>query len=280
MSNNLLFDRKIEFAFGLVGEEYTVIKDLRVKFNIEKTAVGSPNKAQVVVYNMSKNNRSLAERGTRKNPLTMVLKAGYSSNIKQIFIGDVSWVVSEILGPDIVTTFEIGDGEAAYQLANINKSYSGGTSLKDIFKDVIGSFGKTVKDLKDINPENIIHGLTLSGKSKEAMDQLCDKQGLEWSIQSDAIQITKKDGATSQEAFVLTTETGLIGIPKKKKKDLGIDLNSLLQPEIEPCRIIEVKSKEINGLYRARRVVHQGDNFGGDFMTSIEAEDLNRNGII
>lgn len=274
MSDNLLYNRYVSVAFGFPGEQFTQVDNLRVKFVVEKTSQAAPNKAKIEVYNLSKDSRSLAERGSRTSPVVLRLVAGYGSNAKVLFVGDIAWVISETSGPDIITTFEIGDGEAAYQLANINKSYEEGVSLKDVFGDVINSFGKAVKDLRELKVEKVLNGLTLSGKSRDVMDDLTAKQGLEWSIQNDAVQITRQGGATPEQAILLTSKTGLIGIPKKKKKELGITVTSLLQPDLTPGRRIVVESRDINGAYRVRRVVHKGDNFATDWYSDVEAEEL------
>ncbi len=260
-----LFGRQAVITFGPRGEQGKRISGLRVKFSIEKTLEPVPNKASIAVYNLNSDSRSLTER---KN-LALVLSVGYGDLIEDIFNGDIARPVSQLDGADIVTTFEVGDGEVAYQQSKVNVTYTSGTTLKDAILGVAKTFGKTIKDLSALGPEKILNGMVLSGPSRKHMNDLTDKAGVEWSIQDDAIQIIKKNGSTRDEAVLLTSTSGLIGIPKKKAE--GIELTSLLQTKIKPGRIIEVRSKFISGMFRCTKVTHKGDTHDNEWLSVVEA---------
>ncbi len=265
MSQELLFDRRAVIIFGPRGEQGKLIEGLRVKFEIEKTLEPVPNKAVITVYNLNADSRALTERPR----LFLALSVGYGNIIEDIFNGDISQPKSQLTGPDIITTFEVGDGEVAYQQSRVDITYTAGTSIKDAILGVARSFGQTIKDLSAVGPEKILNGLVLSGPSRQHLNQLTEKSGLEWSIQDGSIQVLKKGGVTNEEAVVLTPQTGLIGIPQKK--DQGIELTSLLQTKLKPGRIVQVQSKFISGTFKCSRVTHKGDTHDKDWISVVEA---------
>lgn len=265
MTQELLFDRKAVIVFGPRGEQGKRLEGLRVKFEIEKTLEAVPNKAVISIYNLNADSRALTER----KGLALILSVGYGTLLEDIFSGDIAQPKSQLTGPDIITTFEVGDGEVAYQQSRVDITYTAGTSLKDAILGVAKSFGQTIKDLASVGPEKILNGLVLSGPSRTHMDQLTAKGGLEWSIQDGAIQVLKKNSPTNEEAVVLSPQSGLIGVPQKK--DEGIELTSLLQTKIKPGRIIQVSSKFISGTFRCTRVTHKGDTHDKDWVSVVEA---------
>lgn len=264
--SNELFNRKASFTFGLPGKLGKSFDGFRIKFKIIKTSDSSPNKSNIQIYNMTKETRALTE----KKGLVFILKAGYETSEEKIFSGDVARAITELDGPDYVTTFEAGDGEKAFQTARLEKSFQEGSDIKDIFAEVIGSLGQTIKDVTSIKSQKINNGVTLSGLSRNHMNELAEKHGLEWSIQDGGVQVLEKNKSTKETAILLNSNTGLIGVPKKKE-DGSIDVVSLLQPKIKPGRLIKIESNFLTGEYVCRKVTHVGDTHGQEWYSQIEA---------
>lgn len=263
--SNQLFDRKIEIAFGVPGKPGNKYSGLRVEAKLELTSNSSPNKGKIKVFNLNSKSRALSE----VKGLVFILKAGYGTNLSTIFSGDIARASSSLEGDDIVTTFEIGDGETAYREARTDASFDAGVSIKTVFQDVVKSLGKAVGDLSSVTDGTFLNGITLSGHAREHMDYLTKKQGLEWSIQDDTVRVVKKGKSTVEEAVLLTPKTGLIEIPKKK--DQGIEFKCLLQAKIKPFRAVRIESKNLTGNYRCERVKIDIDNLGGKFICDVEA---------
>lgn len=261
----ILFDRKAVVTFGVRGQVGKRFEGLRVKFEIEKTDEAYPNKASISVYNLNPSSRAEVE----KKGLALVLSVGYGLELEDIFNGDIARPITSLEGSDYITTFEVGDGEAAYQSSRVDVTFKEGTAMKDIFQGLATSLGQTIKDFSQVGPEKILNGLTLSGLSRTHLDELTEKNGLEWSIQDNALQIIKKGGSTNEEAVFLSSETGLVGIPKKKAE--GIEFTSLLMPKIRPGRKVFIQSKFISGLFRCGKVTHSGDNYDSKWLTTVEA---------
>jgi len=266
VANDVLFNRKCSFLFGFPGQLGRQYTGLRIRFKIVKTSDSKPNKSNVQIFNLTKESRTLAE----KKGLVFILNAGYETTEEVIFSGDVARVITELDGPDYVTTFESGDGEKAFQTARVEKSFQEGVDIKDVFTEIITSLGKTIKDISSIKSEKIVNGISLTGLSRTHMDDLTKRYGLEWSIQDGGIQVLEKNKSTKETAIVLNSNSGLVGVPKKKE-DGSVDLVSLLQPQIRPGRTIRIESLFLSGDYVCRKVTHSGDTHGQDWYSQIEA---------
>lgn len=271
---SLLFDRRVSLTFGLPGETGTKIDSLRIAFKIEKTSEPFPNKAEIRVWNMKESSRSLAER----SGLALFLDAGYVSNTKGIFVGTDGRVLSSREGADIITTFEYGDGEKEFQTKTFDKSFSPSTPIRSIFSSVIEALGLSEGDTSGIKDETLLSGLTLSGPVRNHLDTLTARQGLEWSIQDGALQIIKRGGTVLNGIVELGAGTGLIGSPKKKDK--GLEVTSLLMPELVPGRTLQLNSRFLQGDYRILKVTHQGDTHGREWYSICEIEPKSDSGSV
>lgn len=272
--SDVLFDRQIELTIGKRGQEGFLYKDLRVEFDVEKSLESKPNKGTVKVYNLTKDNRSKAEQSGN----VLILRAGYGSALETIFTGDVARAKTELNGTDYVTTFELGDGEQLYSTAKSEVSFSKGTDIKEAIQTVLGSVGAIFGDITGLKSEKLNAPLVLSGNVRNHLDELGQRQGFEWSIQDDAFQVLEKGKPTKQEAVVISSETGLIGIPKarfgKDTTEKGIEFDTLLIGKIKPGRTIVMQSKQFQGLYRIEKVKFSGGNYATEFMCKCEASPL------
>lgn len=278
MVNQELFDRIAVLNFGLEGllgqsfasriysgdPQDTGSPGFRIGFKIEKDSSSTINKAEIRIYNLSSNSRSLAEN---KNNV-VELFAGYGKQSKLLFRGNPSRVISTVGGPDSVTTFEVGDGLKSFQNSRVDVSFKQGTPAKDIFQTLTNAMGLARGEQKGIPEKSFPSGLSLSGPVRDHMNYLSNKLDIEWSIQNGTIQILPKGKATDQAAFLLSAETGLIGSPNKKDK--GLEVVSLLQPDINPGRTVEIQSKFVNGQFRVEKVSHEGDTSDTAWFTRIE----------
>ena len=278
MDSQELFERIAVLNFGLEGNKglsygsriYSQDPNdagspgFRISFKIEKDASSTVNKAEIRIYNLTSASRGLAE-----NPQNIIeLFAGYGKEPKLLFRGNPSRVISSVGGPDSVTVFEVGDGLKSFQDSRVDVSFKQGTPVTDVFQTLTNAMGLDKGEQKDIPQKAFVSGLSLSGPVRDHMDYLTGKLDLEWSIQNGAVQIIPKGKSTSQTAFLLSPETGLIGSPNKKDK--GLEVVSLLQPEINPGRVVEIQSKFVNGQYRVEKVSHEGDTDDTAWFTRIE----------
>ena len=269
-----LWQRNIAVTYGSkeTGEAVR-FTGLRVIFQVEKNSESTANTAKISVFNLGARGRALAE----KKKAVVLLQVGYGEQLAQLFYGDITRAYISRQGPDWVTTVECGDGSDALRSVHIDKSYAPGVDLKQVMRDVIQSFvdeGKVVVgSLLGLKSEKAQTGIAISGSSKEVLDDLAAKQNLEWSIQDNTLQVLPVDKDSGLSAVLLTPETGLIGSPVKREIDggIGIEFKALIQPQLVPGRLVKVKSREIDGVYKLRAVAFAGDSHGQAFYANAKA---------
>lgn len=276
-----LFGRTARLLIFKEGEASAkTISDLRVTFEIEKNSSSNANTAKITVFNLNENSRKFVER----EGLRMVLSVGYSGVtglnpvIKNLFTGDIKRTATEKSGPDFLTTFETGDGESKIEDSHFDKSYAAKTDVKKIMREVVNSFGLNINEenIVDIeSPKKFVHGVTLSGQTKKIMDDLTDKQGLEWNVQDEFIFVRTPDKIDQIQAVLLNKNTGLLNLPVKREK--GIEFLSLLNTLLVPNKTVRIESRSLDqqifdGFFNIRKSVFSGDTREGDWIVRCEAQ--------
>lgn len=300
-----LFDRVASLVVGKPNGDAVEITDLRFSFSIEKGASESPNKASVSIYNLNKATRALVE--TVNN--VVILKAGYKRDVGAItiFTGTVTRSLTVRQGADWVTELEMSDSLLEYRDTKTAFSFAPGVSASSVLNNISATFGLPVRPLPEgISSKQYPEGFSFVGRSREAMQKACDYLGLEWSAQNREIQILKKGGAVKMQAFVLSSDTGLIESPEKEHKTLteksaakkgftenqkgvrttygetesgdtskklevsGYKCKSLLQPTLQPGGYVRLDTEGIKGeFFRVEEVTHVGDTHGSEWISQL-----------
>lgn len=264
-------------AVGTLEKEYV---GFRVAFKIEKNLESNPNTSTISIYNLNESSRARLEA---KDAICS-LDVGYGEELEQIFVGNVAKAFTKKVGTDFVTEVECGDGEKAFQEAKVDISFPPGATMQQVLDKVASSFKsvtsggvKSIKNFLLTQFKSFGTGLVLSGSSKDILDNLTKTAGLEWSIQDGELQFLEAGKGTLETAFEVSSSTGLIGSPGKIKAASvdgpqgGIEFQVLLQPKLRPGRLVKISSAGVSGVYRATKVVHEGDNQGGTWLTKCEA---------
>lgn len=277
---SLLYQREANVIVGPRGKTGVKISNLRIVFKVEKTAESNPNTATISVYNLSQKSRSYFE--TQGN--SVVLSAGYATSTPKIFTGDIVKVWTTKEGPDQITAIECSDGDFAINASNFNGSFAPGATVSSVFQQVVGSFGVGLGPMLGLPDSTHVHGLTLSGDSKQIMNDLTKKNNLEWSVQDHSVIVHPKNKPVYTTAVLLNSDTGLIGSPKRVKilkyatdpllsefnKDAGIVFKSLLNSALKPGQLVKLDSVNVQGTFTVRKVTHQGDTHAPTWESDCE----------
>jgi hypothetical protein len=124
-----------------------------------------------------------------------------------------------------------------------------------------------------ISNEKFINSTTFSGASKDILDTLIKREGLEWNIQ-DGELFVMPTAQQKNEVAVISKDSGLLGMPIRREK--GIEFESLLNPLIKPNVTVRIKSKvgtarDIDELFVVKRAVYVGDTREGDWLVKCQA---------
>lgn len=255
-----------------------VISGLRVKFEVVKNSAKDPNTCSLEIYGCSERTRAQLQH----KPLAVFLDAGYDGQTHRLFNGDLRYANSRIEGTDWVTKLEIADGARSLSRARVNRSYSSGTSLKTVVSDVVKQMGLRIptnmNGARELDAQ-FATGVVIEGLASSELSRLLKPHKISWSIQNSRLQMLRENEVRSDAVLLFTPDTGLIGTPEygtptKEQKSPSLSLQVMLEPDVLPGGKIKIESKSVNGLFKVERCTHDGDLYGPEWITSIEAKSV------
>jgi hypothetical protein len=276
-----LFNRFATASIGEPGATGIFVEGLRVKFSIEKSNRGTPNKAVVQIFNMSARTRS----NIAPNRDVLIFEAGYrDDDSKRRLAIQMDIVDAQIVRqkPDIVTALVCADGMNTLRNKKISVSFKGGSSVKQILADVAKQAGVVLRDAESVDDAQYQNGFAAYGPVGDILNSLVGRNGSEWSFQNGDLQVAPKDAPAGQFETTITKETGMIGSPTKRSKigaaptpgvKSGWIVSTLLNPTLEPNGRVTLQSEDANGVFRILTVKHVGDTDEGQFQSTIEVEE-------
>ena len=158
--------------------EDLVISALKIEFKIEKSLVGYPNLGNIKIYNLSENSRNQIE----EKDLKVQLYAGYEdTETALLFDGDIVNVVHLKQGTDWISEIFAADGIKALNAATINKSFSAGATIDQIYGELTGKLDGISKGITQgikeclTGKRSILRQLTLSGSVKDWLKKIAQE---------------------------------------------------------------------------------------------------------
>ena len=250
------------------------VEKLRMSFRVSKSLSGSPNTAEIKIWNLSKENRYKIKREFDK----ATLEAGHvrAGNRGVIFNGFVRDVRHTRESTDIVTTVECGDGDEGYRKGVISKTYPAGATPKEMIDDLLEAMPEVdrgvIEGLDDLPAYP--RPVTMYGSVVDELDKIGRTHQLYWSVQDGALEVIRGNRAID-EVVVISQASGMIGVPDIT--DNGIQVDVLLNPELRIGRTIEVRSEvlEMNdeqGRFRISSLEFVGGNRENPFFARIHGE--------
>lgn len=292
------FGRKLQFRVTDNNGNGLDLSDFRVTFKVEQSDIATPNILIVTIYNL-KDDTSSRIGGEFTN---VSLQAGYEgASYGMIFMGNIKWIErGKEKNTDKYLRIWAGDGEQAYNFTVCNQALAAGTSAKAVMDYLTGRFaengvGKTA-DFDHfvglIPPQALSRGKVMFGLAREHMSDWSKKNGFRWSTQNGNLTLVPITGYRPGEAVVLSSTTGLIGMPRADQG--GVTVRCLLNPNIVIGGLIQLNHDDINtlttdqlglkigtiaisaattwtGLYRVLAAEHEGDTRGQPWYTDITA---------
>lgn len=270
-----------------VTTEQTRIEDLRMAFTITRTLKPEPNPATVTLYNAGPETLALL----RERPLSITIEAGYDGDLEIAFVGDLTYAATTTEGPNRVTKIQAGDGARAHRSARVSRTFKAGTDARTAVKAAAASMGlRFPTSLEDANElrQQFAAGITLSGPSHAEMTRILGARGMDWSIQNGTLAVYRARDHRNDPPIICTTEAGeqveglrILGSPEegaptKETKVPTVSFRTQLFPQLGPGMRVEVRSRDVNGIYRVERVAHTGDTGGGSdgWQSEIEGKAL------
>ena len=213
-----------------------------------------------------------------------------------VFKGTITDASTKDEQADSVTTIEIADGRKSIRDSYCSLSYKPGTSAKIILNRCANEMGLPLVYGDGVDSlESYPNGYSFIGRAADAITEICNAQGLSWSIQNNIIQIIKAGGTATNRGLVFSAYTGLIGTPERvvkansrpdketakrrrkvksekesPTKRSGWKIKTLLSPTVMPGEKVKVESRIITGWFRVERIEHNGDYMGDEWTSEME----------
>lgn len=270
-----LFNRAASVALTHEGVT-TIVRDLRVKFNIVQTLDPEPNEATVEIYGMARASRAALQ----EDSVRLVLDVGYGNDLARLFAGDVIFSSTDYDAPEVITEIQVQDGVRGRR-AKIAKTLRRGAPASRALRELLAVMGVTAPAEVLARPElarPYLAGLTMSGTAGEQVTRLMRRVGLEWTIVDGELLVLSSTD-TRGEAVVISQDTGMIGSPsigppeKKGGKEI-VTVKTLVDPRIRPGGLVMIRGRDVEGFHKVTRAQHDGDTRAAPWYTTIEANPL------
>ena len=211
------------------------------------------------------------------------LMAGYGDNKALILVGNVTSVITTRENADRMTELTVVDGYAELSDTVITISLNGQVNSQTVYQTIADAMGIAIVFAKDLAFKTMPNGFSFVGKAKNALQKIAEYCGHKWTIQNQIIQITNPGRAIQTNAYMLSSNTGLINIPKRitieidKKKYTGWEVEYLLNGAIGINDIVSIKSSSANGYFRVHKLTIDGDNLEGDWICTAQVLEIKAN---
>lgn len=258
------------------GEGIIILSDFKVTFRIEWTDTRWPRVAMVKIYNLSKDTSSRI-LGNEFSKIKII--AGYDglpvdnivdsselnnpkeidpsqigqingTNYGEIFSGEIRFTITGRDNPtDTWVLIQAIDGHQAFMNASVTKTLAAGYTVADVHAAAMDSFNPygVKKGITGDTPPTVFpRGRVLYQSTRDVMDNVAAQCGATWQLVDGQAQMVPTDKYV-QDAIVLNSETGLIGMPQQTM-GAGINVRCLINPNIRLNGLIEIDQASI---YRA-----------------------------
>ena len=273
------FDRQYRLAAGPAGGAGFEVGEtskaqpvaLHVNFSLQKSDLETQNTGRVTLWNLNPSQLAVLN----EKDCVVSLKAGYGSKLALIFAGIVSYVSTTIDSADRKTEIEVIDNLVEIRDTYVSVSYNGTVNWKIIFDDVAAQMGVAVSYSYNAEFVDISNGFSFVGLARDIMTKGCKCCNLSGSIQNGVMQVKKPGDVMSREVYVLSPDTGLLGIPARVvitqdeatgKNTLGWDVEYFLNGAINIDDYVKLESETVTGYFRVYSLEISGDNVSGDWI--------------
>jgi len=220
------------------------LSEFHIKFNIKKNDAMTPNTGFIRVYGLNDDTKSLIQKEYTK----VILQAGYENNFGVIFKGDARQILKGAESAiDKYLDLVVADGDEAYNFSIVNTTLvAGATQLTQInaAAESMASGGITKGYIEPVGNTTLPRGKVMYGMARDYLRQSVESSKSSWSVQDGVLQVIPLTGLLPNEAAVLNSQTGLIGIPTQT--NTGVSFRCLLNPSIKIGAKVKINESDIN----------------------------------
>jgi hypothetical protein len=257
------FGRKATLIVS-TGSNGLDLSQLRFKFEVRQADTQAPNTLYVRIYNLA----PTTVKAIQGEFTTITLQAGYENgNFGIIFQGTIKqFVRGKERNVDSFLDIWAADGDQFYNFGVVNQTLAAGSTPKQILDSITKQNDNAQKlpYATDVNglvggvpAQALARGKVLFGMARDYAADWAQKNGFRWSIQNGQAVVVPVTGYRPGEAVVLSSTTGLIGVPEATSD--GVHARILLNPLVRIGCLVQIAQADINTL----TVKQQGLSYTG-----------------
>lgn len=248
---------------------------LHLSFSIEKSDEETANTAKIQIWNLSDSNLKILDT----KDCVVELKAGYGGKDALLLVGNITRVVTSFAQADRLTEIEVVDGRVELRDTYLTVSFSGAVDCQEVYQSIANQMGLPILFGENLSHKILPNGFCFVGKARTALQKLANACHHAWTIQNQVIQITEGHQPISTKGHLLSSDTGLIRIPKRitigsdtknATAQIGWEVEYFLNGGIGINDVVQVKSQAVNGYFRVHKVTFDGDNMEGDWICTAQ----------
>lgn len=260
LQNKFQCHYKLTLQWNDNGQDYiAVVTDpVSIQFQVSKALFQSTNTATITIYNLDGSTREsiyqdrlIFETNKRK---MLTLEAGYGDTLTMVCLGYIQQCYSERIGTDFITTIEVLDPDILSEYTSV--TFEAGTSFEEAYNYLasqlpslkIGELGQLKGEFKT--------PVIFDGNAFVAINKLT---GGHTFIDNGVINtLNDNETLSNYDAYLIASETGLLGTPKRY--DAVLEINMLFEPTIRIGQMVEIQSEtqsRFNGQYKVLGYTHQ-----------------------
>lgn len=249
------FGRKASLIVS-TGTQGLDLSAFRFTFRTTNSDAQTPNTLYVRVYNLAPH--TVSKIGTEFGIVT--LQAGYETgNFGIIFQGSIKQTATgRERNVDSYIDIWAADGDQWTNFSVISQSIVAGQTPQQVITAITGASSANgtppIKFADDANgliagsaagtAQALSRGKVLFGMSRDYARDWANKYGFRWSVQNGQFVLVPITGYRPGEAVVLSSTTGLVGVPVATQD--GVSARALLNPLIRIGCLVQIAKSDIN----------------------------------
>lgn len=263
IDNTRQFGRVCRLIVGTDGKGIE-ISSLRITFDIKKSSGDKPNTAVIEIYNLNPDNTTRVIEEWQE----IQLIAGYEGAERLIFNGQIRTAIPKVAGTDRILTIEAGDGDREVLRGFINKTIERGGTANDIVDECQKAMFGILPAHKDTLNKTYQRGRVLSGRASDVLNNQCQADDAQWSIQDGQLLLLKGDNVRPNAVWLINQTTGMLGSPEPTT--IGVKVKTLLNPAYLIGGVAKIDSLVFGGGVRIETIGHRGDTHGSEWVSELE----------
>ncbi len=279
--------RRVSLVLGDADGAALDVSDLHIRFDVRNATAQTLKQAEIRVYNLAEATR----KRIIKEFSRVVLQAGYEGNQGVIFTGTIGqFKFGRENATDTFLDILAADSDQAYNYSVINSTLAAGwtpDTLQSTLVQALQPYSVTAGVFPGLTKQAAPRGKVCYGMTRDFMRTHAAGQQADWFIDDGQVNIVKKTATLPGTAIVLTSKTGMLGVPQQTIQ--GLIVRSLLNPAIKAGGQIKIDNASVqqavvnvafsaadyypsldaDGFYKALCVTHSGDTRGQHFQTEM-----------